>query len=207
MNNKTKIGKSFNEGTHSHFFEKEIMSVKNYTISKCLVKINHLINSNTTVSNYTMNNSSTTEVEIDLNYPDEFYLNDTINYLILQNDEVIHQLCKDCINKIELWKELEIQINKISKDMELLINIFDTKSEIKSLVSFKINQLNYAISKIQNSRIFMKISKAVKCSNETEIEEVYNNIRKVSGELVDSIQKSIRKKNINLNFILIQEKN
>jgi hypothetical protein len=154
-----------------------------------------------------LNITSSSEIEIDLNYPDQLYLNETINFLLSRNEETLNEFCSSCLNKLNIWKDVESQINKISNDMENLIKNFDKKTEIASLFSYKINQLNSVISKIQNSNSYITIIKAIKCPYETEILQVLKNVIVTSNDLVDLIQKSIRKKNINVNFILIQEKN
>ena len=207
LNNKTTIGNFFFEEYHTHLFQNNFQNGLNNSNSNCLLRINHQIDYNSTMSNFTSLNSSFTGVEIDLNYPDESYLNETLNYLNSLSDQDLHKLCMNCLDKFDLWKDVEIQINKIYNDMNSLHKICDSQSEIASLFMFKINQLNSAISKIHNSKILIKIIKAAKCTNEAKIDEVYHNIWRLYGELVDSIQNFIRKKNINLNFILIQEKN
>jgi hypothetical protein len=185
-------------------------------IDNCKIKIDNPNISNSTIlknkldnitNNYVNSNNSINEIEIDLSYPDELYLNETISYLKSLEENLIKKICSDCLNKLDDWKDVESQVNIISNDMKNLIINYDKKTEITSLFSYKINQLNSAISKMQNSYLYIKIIKGIKCFNETEIEEALKKVQLISNDLVDMIQKSIRKKNININFILLQEKN
>jgi len=185
-------------------------------IDKCKIKFDFPNISNSTIiknyldnvtNNYVNSTNTTNEIEIDLSYPDELYLNETINYLISLEEKFIKKICSQCLNKLDDWKEVESQINKISNEMKNLIINYDKKTEITSLFSYKINQLNSAISKMQNSNLYIKIIRGIKCSSETQIEEALKKVQLISNDLVDLIQKSIRKKNLNINFILLQEKN
>ena len=204
LNNKKNIEKSFYEEYYTQFKESKIDDNRN-----CLIKIflQDLKSNSTNFNNSNNPNNSLNELEIDLNYPDEVYIKETLNYLSLLTENLKNEICSNCLNKFDLWKDVDYQVNKISHDIELLITKnFDSGMHISSLLAFKINQLNTAISRIEKSKLLMKIIKEIKCKNESQLEEVYNNIWKISSDLVDSIQKSVRTKNLNVNIILIQEK-
>ncbi len=130
----------------------------------------------------------------------------TLSYILsLQNDVQNYQkICFHCLDNMVFLKKLNEEIRAIKKDMFTFssISVF-TRQELIIKFSDYINRVNLVKILLFEMKSNLNLLKDASCSNYDENSKFYDNIMKKANQLIEIIQDSIRKQNLNINFIII----
>jgi len=195
----------------SHF---ENITNKNSTnYSSHLENITNNNSSNISNSqNLANNNSTNITVEDDysiviykITYPDEEDLN-TLSYILsLQSQDPNYQkICYQCLDNLVFLKKLNLEIHKVKYEMFTFSNdLVFTRQELIIRFSDYINRVNLVKIQLFEMKTNLDLLKAANCSNYDDNVKYYDGIVKKANQLIEIIQDTIRKQNLNINFIVI----
>lgn len=101
-------------------------------------------------------------------------------------------------------KKLKEEIRAIKHDMfTFSSNSVFTRQELIVKFSDYINRVNLAKIQLFEMKTNLDLLKAASCSNYDDNSKYYDNMMKKANQLIEIIQDSIRKQNLNINFIVI----
>lgn len=101
-------------------------------------------------------------------------------------------------------KKLNGEIHKIKNDMFTFSgNSFFTRQELIVKFSNYINRVNLVKIQLFEMKTNLDLLKAASCTNFDDNSKYYDNLMKKANQLIEIIQDSIRKQNLNINFIII----
>lgn len=193
--------------TNSDFNNSTFKNSSNLTPDKIKV-LNTQSGKTSNLSNITANITHEADYSIviyKITYPDEEDLY-TLSYILsLQNKEENYQkICFHCLDNIVFLKKLNQEIHSIKRDMFAFANnsIF-TRQELIVKFSDYINRVNLAKIELFEMKTNLDLLKSANCSNYEDNNKYYDIIMKKANQLIEIIQDSIRKQNLNINFIII----
>jgi len=137
--------------------------------------------------------------------PDEEDLN-TLSYILkLQsNKESFHKICYQCLDNLSNLNKLYKDIILIKEDMvNFGNNTVFTRQELIIRFSDYINRVNLVKIQLFEMNTNLDLLKSLNCPNHDDNLKHYEDIKKKANYLIEKIQDSIRKKNLNINFIII----
>jgi len=205
--NNTKLNILYSSKVKDKSNNKNSTSFNNITKNK--------IKNNKTISNETKNKSQDNKnsssqsnfslVIYKITSPDEEDLN-TLSYILsLQSQQAnYHKICYQCLDNISFLKKLNEEIRLVKQDMFSFSNGFVfTRQELIVKFSDYINRVNMVKIELFEMRSNLDLLKASKCPNYDDNLKNYEGIMVKANQLIEIIQESIRKQNLNINFIVI----
>ena len=100
-------------------------------------------------------------------------------------------------------KKLNGEIHSIKRDMFTFSNnLVFTRQELIVKFSDYINRVNLAKIQLFEMKTNLDLLKTASCSNYDDNSKYYDKIMKKANQLIEVIQDSIRKQNLNINFIV-----
>lgn len=127
-----------------------------------------------------------------------------ISDLILQyNNETRHSLCSKCLDNTKYIDVLYREVKSIKKEIKEFTNKTNTKQDIIVKFADYINRLNIVKINLNQLSGNQELLKKSNCSMYEKNNIVYQATVKSSGLLIEAIQDTIRKQNLNVNFIVI----
>jgi hypothetical protein len=177
-NNKTSLTLNFN---HTH---------QNKTLNMSFNNINPGIDYTTII--YKISDPEERDVE-------------TISSLILQQTDprVKENICKKCIDNSDFISDLNKEVSNIKKDLKEFTNGTNSKQELIIRFSDYINRVNLIKIDLYQLTNVVEILRKVECPNYELNNKKYQETLKNANQLIEVIQDSIRKQNLNVNFIVI----
>jgi hypothetical protein len=151
------------------------------------------------------NSSGYSIVIYKITFPEEEDFN-TISYILgLQRDENnFVKICNQCLDNSLHLKRLLLEIYDIQKDMISFSNKSNiTRQELIIKFSEYINRVNMIKIHLLELNSNLDLLKAVSCPNYEDNLNNFDSIMKKTNTLIEIIQNSIRKQNLNINFIII----
>ena len=122
-----------------------------------------------------------------------------INYLEKE------KLCNSCLNLVKILKFLENEIKEIKKDILKFVNKTVSKQDLVAKLSDQINKMNIIKINLFDLQPSLDLMKSINCTNLQENQNKFNSTLKLATGLVESLQNSIRKSNLNTNFLIISK--
>lgn len=115
------------------------------------------------------------------------------------------KLCNSCLNLVEILKFLENEIKVIKKDILKFVNKTVSKQDLVAKLSDQINKMNIIKINLFDLQPSLDLMKSISCTNLQENQNKFNSTLKLATGLVESLQNSIRKSNLNTNFLIISK--
>ncbi len=81
------------------------------------------------------------------------------------------------------------------------------KCDLIEYFSDKINKVNLIKINLNNLKETLRIQKEINCKDYEELKKLYDSSFKASNSLVEAIQNTIRRFNLNINFLVISYEN
>lgn len=177
-------------------------------ISFTQLTMNEMLLSNPTL-NHTSNTTNTTSIRIKMTHPEEDDVDIFTYYLKqLQNISVhssnLEEVCSKCLNNIDYLNNLFTEVRAIKKDLKDFTNKTNSKQETIIKFSDYINSINLIKVELYHANFSLQIVKNAGCTRTYESNnEKFQATLKRANLLIEAIQDSIRKQNLNVNFIVI----
>jgi hypothetical protein len=139
-----------------------------------------------------------TLLDIDFNHLDLL-----THYFKDKNDTEKQKLCKSCLNQVEVLKFLQNEIKVIREDIFKFVNKTASKQDLVAKLSDQVNKINIIKINIHDIQPTLDLMKKINCTNFKENQKKFKATIKKAAGLVESLQNSIRKSNLNTNFLII----
>lgn len=149
------------------------------------------------------NTTQTPEKVLFLSYPDSNVLDDLINFFKKVDQIYKNVICRMCFNHKEFLSDLDIKISIAIEELKKILEKQMKKSELIEYFSDKINKVNLIKINLDNLSSAIKLQKEFKCPDFEQINEYYESGIKATNGLIEEIQNSIRKHNLNISFLVI----
>ena len=195
LNSERKDSKAFITNTNNNYTQKySNLTNTNYKISKQSNINKSIIENNHT--NFSVHNITLLDID-----SRDFGL--LTHYFLNQNETIKQKLCGDCLSQIEVLRFLQKEIKSIKNDIYRFVNITSSKQDLVAKLSDQINKLNIIKINIYDIQPTLDLMKKINCTNSGDNEKIYSITVKKAAGLVESLQNSIRKSNLNANFLII----
>lgn len=112
-------------------------------------------------------------------------------------------ICNTCFNHNEFLQNLKIKISLAIQEIKDILLKPIRKSELIEYFTDKINNVNLVKLNLENLRDVIKLQKEFECEDHETINKYYEGSIKAANSLVEAIQNSIRKHNLNISFLII----
>lgn len=174
----------------------------NYSKSDFNIKNNSTENFNEKISKEN-NITENKEKPIHLSCPESKDLEKIITFIKLMNKGYKREICNTCFNHLEFLHNLKIKISLAIQEIKDILLKPVKKSELVEYFSDKINKVNLIKLSLENLREIIKLQREFECEDYETINEYYEGSFKAANNLVEAIQNSIRKHNLNISFLVI----
>lgn len=164
-----------------------------------------IVNENKDLYSSTFDDTDFNLVIYKISYPDEEDLN-TLTYILgLQSQQPsFSKICYQCLDNMDYLRRLSKEILSIKNDMiSNTINLTFTKQDLIVRFSEYINRVNLVKIQLFEMKSNLDLLKASYCPNYDENAKTYDSIMKKANILIEIIQDSIRKQNLNINFLIM----
>jgi len=126
-----------------------------------------------------------------------------INFFKLIHKDHKRDICNKCFDHIEFLLNLKNKISLAIQEIKDILVKPIRKSELIEYFSDKINNVNLIKLHLENLRDVFKLQKEFECEGFETISKYYDGSLKAANNLVEAIQNSIRKHNLNISFLVI----
>jgi len=171
--------------------------------NKNISMINNQTDNNFTKSNNetTMNNLTYKLIKLsDLNEEDH---EEIFQYIQSTNKTYKEKLCKTCFDQTKLLEFLKKELKIITQDIQVFVNKTNSKQDVVAKVADRLNRVNFIKFNTFFIKSLLKLTGKLGCNEFKENNRNLNLIMKNSNVLVEGIQNSIRKGNLNVNFLIL----
>jgi hypothetical protein len=185
--------------------EKYFTERRNVTERKlCLVHLfnelkmtNLTNNNNTNTTNYTSTDKLVKLAEIENeDHPA------VLNYFKNTNQTYKTKICSKCLDQLDLIKYVKNEVKIITDDISKHINKTISKQDVVVKISDQINKVNFIKFNTYYIKSSIKLMKELECPQYKSNHDMYKLLKKNTNTLVEGIQNSMRRKNLNLNFLI-----
>jgi len=157
---------------------------------------------NNTYNNIKQINSQAVKVAY-LAYPDTNDMKNIINFSKQMHKNFKKDICLTCFNQLEFLQNLKLKISLAIQEIKIILKKPVRKSELIEYFSDKINNVNLIKLNLENIREIVILQKEFDCPESEKLKNYYDDSLKAANNLVEAIQNSIRKHNLNISFLII----
>ena len=186
-----------------------IIDLKYKKKKSCTIKLENHEVAHISSFNSSKNNSTSTKPPV-INFGEINLLESELSdkdkikeYMKTKDEKYKEQICSKCLDQSELIKFLKNEIKIITSDIMKYASITNSKQDLVAKVSDKVNKINIIKFNVYYVKIILEIMNSIGCIKFNENEKLFKNLLKQSNLIVEGLQNSIRKKNLNVNFLIL----
>jgi len=112
-------------------------------------------------------------------------------------------ICNKCLDHKAFLRNLQMKISLAIEEIKLILRKPVRKSELIEYFSDKINNANLIKLNLDNLKDVIKLQNELQCEDFANTNKYYEGSLKVANSLVEAIQISIRKHNLDVSFLVL----